>query len=169
MRPDEWRSLLADAVLDGAAVVLLGDAADRLLCNAIAVELGQGQNLSGQLDIAQSAGVLARAERFFGIDSLLLHLARALGVPANSVWGPSDPVTRLRPRMAEDRVHFARMYCSPCIHVHEIPPCHGARACIPAALARPPRSLSAVATGLAVGWATGPGDRIAHPVEVAYD
>ncbi len=169
LRPDEWRNLLANTGLDGVAVVLLGDASDRPLCEAIVAELGCGHSLSGQLDIAQSAAVLARAERFFGIDSLLLHLARALDVSANSVWGPTDPATRLRPRMVEDRVHFARMCCSPCIHVHETPPCDGARPCIPAALAAPSRLLGAVATGAAVGWATGPRDRTAHPVRVTYD
>jgi ADP-heptose:LPS heptosyltransferase len=169
LRPDEWRVVLADALDDGAAVVLLGGPADRLLCDAIAADLGRGQSLSGQLSIALSAGVLARAERFFGIDSLLLHLARALDVPADSVWGPSDPATRLRPRIAEDRLYFARMSCSPCIHVHEAPPCDGARTCIPHALAGSPHALGAVSTGVAAGWATGPGERTAHPVEVAYD
>jgi ADP-heptose:LPS heptosyltransferase len=169
LRADEWRILLADAVPDGAAVVLLGGPADRLLCDAIAADLGRGQSLSGQLSIALSASVLARAERFFGIDSLLLHLARALDVPAESVWGPSDPATRLRPRIAEDRLYFARMSCSPCIHVHEAPPCDGARPCIPLALARSPRSLGAGATGVAAGWATGPGERTAHAVKIAYD
>jgi ADP-heptose:LPS heptosyltransferase len=169
LRPDEWRSLLADADVDGAAVVLLGGAADRPLCDAIVAELGHGYSLSGQLGIAQSAGVLAGAERFFGIDSLLLHLARALGVSATSVWGPSDPETRLRPGVMEDRVYYVKMCCSPCIHVHETPPCNGARPCIAKALAGPPRSLSTVAPGVAVGWAIGPGDRTFHSVEVAYD
>ena len=68
-------------------------------------ELGHGDSLAGQLGIAQSAGVLARAERFFGIDSLLLHLARALGVPATSIWGPSDPAT-LAPARSDGRPSF---------------------------------------------------------------
>jgi hypothetical protein len=149
--------------------VLLGGAADGPLCDAIIAEFGHGYSLCGQLSITQSAGVLARAEQFFGIDSLLLHLARALDVPAASVWGPSDPATRLRPRATEDRMYFASMCCSPCIHVHETPPCHGARACIPAALARPPQKLPGNTRGISIGWATGPRDRTAHAVEVAYD
>ena len=169
LRPDEWRSLLANASLDGAAVVLLGGAADRQLCDAIVAELGHGTSLAGQLAIAQSAGVLARAEHFFGIDSLLLHLARALGVSATSIWGPSDPATRLRPGVMDDRVYYSKMCCSPCIHVHETPPCNAARPCIPEALAGSPRSLGTIATGTAIGWAIGPDDRRAHSVEVTYD
>jgi ADP-heptose:LPS heptosyltransferase len=169
LRPDEWRILLANASLDRAAIVLLGGATDRQLCNAIVAELGHGDNLAGQLGIAQSAGVLARAEHFFGIDSLLLHLARALGVSATSIWGPSDPATRLRPGVIDEQVYYFKMCCSPCIHVHETPPCNGARPCIPEALAGSPRSLNTVATALAVGWAIGPDARTAHSVEVAYD
>jgi ADP-heptose:LPS heptosyltransferase len=122
LRPDESRSLLTNVGLDGAAVVLLGGATDRQLCDAIVAEPGHGDSLAGQLGIAQSAGVLAGAERFFGIDSLLLHLARALGVSATSVWGPSEPATRLRPGVMEERVYYAKMCCSPCIHVHETHP-----------------------------------------------
>jgi ADP-heptose:LPS heptosyltransferase len=169
LRPEEWRSLLANAGLDKAAVVLLGSAADQRLCDAIVAELGHGYNLSGQLGIRQSARVLTGAERFFGIDSLLLHLARALGVPATSVWGPSDPATRLRPGMIDERVYYFKMCCSPCIHVHDTPPCNGARPCIPEALAGSPRSLSTLATGVSSGWAIGPDDRTAHAIEVAYD
>jgi ADP-heptose:LPS heptosyltransferase len=169
LRPDEWRSLLTKEALDGAAVVLLGAAADRPLCDAILAELGHGINLSGQLGIAQSAAVLAKAERFFGIDSLLLHLARSLGVPATSVWGPSDPATRLRPGMVKDSVYYTRLCCSPCIHVHESPPCDGARPCISAALSGRPQALDAGATSVPIAWVTGPGDRASHAVEVAYD
>ena len=169
LHPGEWRKLLLNEGLERAAVVLLGGAADRDLCSAIAAELDQGISLAGQLGIAQSASVLAGAERFFGIDSLMLHLARALRVPSTSIWGPSDPATRLRPGGVEDRVYFARMSCSPCIHVHETPPCNGARACIPAALVSRPRSLGTAALGGAIGWARGPSDPAAHAVEVAYD
>jgi ADP-heptose:LPS heptosyltransferase len=170
LQPGEWRDLLANTVLDGAAVVLLGAAADRPLCDAIVAEIGHGQSLAGELGIAQSAAVLAGSERFFGIDSLLLHLARALGVPATSVWGPSDPATRLRPGTVKDMVYYTKLCCSPCIHVHETPPCDGARVCIPAALAGPPRPLDATAASRpAIGWVTAPRSRTSHAVEVVYD
>ena len=169
LRPDEWRDLLTKEALDGTAVVLLGAAADRPLCDAILAELGHGYSLAGQMGIAQSAAVLAKAERFFGIDSLLLHVARSLGVPATSIWGPTDPATRLRSSVADDRVYYTKLCCSPCIHVHETPPCDGARPCIPAALSARPQAPDANATGVPIGWVTGPGERASHAVEVAYD
>lgn len=168
LHPREWRALLDGPAQGGATVVLLGAEADRALCDAIVAELGHGQSLAGQLGIAQSAAVLAGAERFYGIDSLMLHLARALRVPSTSVWGPSDPATRLRPAAALDEVYFSRMCCAPCIHVHETPPCNGLRACIPAALAQPPRALPGALSGISEGWATSPGSRVPHPLAVLH-
>ncbi len=167
LRPDEWRRMMATLGTD-LPVVILGGSADRPLCAAIARTLGSCRDLSGKLGIAQSAAVIARAERFIGIDSLLLHLARALDVPCDSVWGPTDPRTRLRPRRVRDWIYFSGMPCAPCIHVHENPPCGGARACIPASLRMTPQSIP-VAPAVATGWAIGPHDRAAHAVEMSYD
>ena len=152
-------------VLPGRRV---GGPTDRPLCAAIARNLDHCHDLSGELSIAQSAAVIAGAERFIGIDSLLLHLARALAVPCDSVWGPTDPRTRLRPRRVRDRIYFSGMPCAPCIHVHETPPCGGARACIPASLRRAPQPL-AVMPDVATGWVIGPHDRAAYAVEMSYD
>ena len=58
---------------NGAAIVLLSAASDRELCQAIVAELGSGHDLSGKLSITQSAAVLARAQRYYGIDSPSLH------------------------------------------------------------------------------------------------
>ena len=168
LHPEEWRSLLASARLGGAAVVLLGGGADRPLCEAIVAELGSGHDLAGELSIAQSAAVLARAEQFYGIDSLLLHLARALSAPVASVWGPTNPANYLRARPGKDEVFYSRIACSPCVHVHDTPPCNGARICIPAALAAAPKSLAPLSTGASVGWVIGPGDRNYRAVEVSH-
>ncbi len=174
VRPAEWRRLLGGVLPEGCVIVALGGAADRPLCAAVLGELGGGLDLSGRLGIAQSARVLAGAVRFYGIDSLLLHIARALAVPTLSVWGPSNPATRLRPGAADDSVHYAPVSCSPCIHVHETPPCQGRRPCIPAALSAPPVSLAEPfaprrAARAITGWASFPHDRAVKAVEVRYD
>jgi ADP-heptose:LPS heptosyltransferase len=169
LRPDEWRSLLAGATSSEASVVLLGGPADQPLCQAIVAELGCGLDLSGKLSLAQSAAVLAQAERFYGIDSLLLHLARALNVRATSIWGPTDPATRLRPGVTDDFIYYTKLLCSPCIHVHETPPCGGARVCIPASLGSGPRPRQAPDSSLSRGWVIGPTDRKYRLVEVSYE
>jgi hypothetical protein len=98
-----------------------------------------------------------------------LHLARALNVPATSVWGPTEPVSRLRARGEDDEVFYSRIVCSPCVHVHDTPPCNGARVCIPAALAAPPKPLAPLSTEASVGWVIGPNDRDYRLVEVSND
>jgi ADP-heptose:LPS heptosyltransferase len=168
LHPDEWRRLLAGAPLNGAAIVLLGAASDRELCEAIVGELESGHDLAGELSIAQSAAVLARSERFYGIDSLLLHLARALSLPTTSVWGPTNPANYLRARPGKDEVRYSRIACSPCVHVHDTPPCNGARICIPAALAAP-KPFAPLSTEPSVGWVIGPGDRNYRAVTVSHD
>ena len=150
LRPEEWKRLLRPVILAGHEIVFLGGPSDRALADTIISVLGAGRNLCGALTIAQSAKVIGRAATYYGIDSMLLHFARALGVPAIAVFGPSDPATRLRPlgpplgrslgrrlgrRLGQpERIAFARLPCSPCIHVNETPPCHGRRTCMALAL-----------------------------------
>ncbi len=165
MHPAEWQQLLS-ACPD--PVVILGAPSDAILCAAIAQAIPGSIDLAGRLGIAQSSAVLAGAARFVGIDSLLLHLARALEVPCDSIWGPTDPATRLRARTTDDRIYFSKMPCAPCIHVHESPPCGGARTCIPAALRLAPKPLG-VAARIATGWAMGPHDRTAFAVSMEAD
>ena len=74
--------------------------------------------------------MIGHASAYYGIDSMLLHIARSLGVPTVSAFGPTDPATRLRPLGLLERVEYVRLPCSPCIHVRETPPCQGARDCM---------------------------------------
>ena len=57
--------------------------------------------------LTDSAGVVA-------VDSGLLHLAAATGVPAVSLFGPTNPVLT-EPRGANQMVLKADFECSPCL------------------------------------------------------
>ncbi|HVC60633.1 MAG TPA: glycosyltransferase family 9 protein [Acetobacteraceae bacterium] len=170
LRPDEWARVLRPLSLVGYQFVLLGADADAALADQIIVALGCGQNLCGRLTLAQSARVIAGAAGFYGIDSLLLHVARALGIVTTSFWGPTDPATRLRPVEAVERVVFARMACAPCIHVNEAPPCRGRRECMA-------QAVNALTTGLATpdrpattiaGWRLEQGVPAVQSVSITY-
>lgn len=130
LQPQEWARVLRPLWLMGYDFVFLGGPADAALADASIAALGCGRNLCGALTLAESARVIAGAAKFYGIDLLLLHLARALGVEATSFWGPTDPATRLRPLARNERVVFARMPCAPCVHTQELPPCGGRRDCM---------------------------------------
>ena len=162
LHPDEWKRLLRTVLLSGLEIVLVGGPDDATTAATIIAELGHGRNLCGQLSIGQSAKVLAGASAYYGIDSILLHFARALGVPSVSVFGPTDPATRLRPIGARERVAFARLPCSPCVHVNEIPPCRGKRPCMALALqdliASPDQQTGFATSAPPVGWQVDPAD-----------
>lgn len=163
LRPDEWKQLLRPALLAGHEIVFLGGRDDAAAADAIIAELGKGRSFCGMLGIAQSATMIRLASGYYGIDSMLLHFARALSVPAVAVFGPTDPATRLRPLGLRERVAFARLPCAPCIHVNETPPCHGQRTCMALALrslvASPDRAPVIAANEIVsppVGWEVDP-------------
>jgi ADP-heptose:LPS heptosyltransferase len=165
LRPDEWKRLLRSVLLSGLEIVVLGGPDDAAGADAIIAELGRGRNLCGRLTIGQSAKVLGGASVYYGIDSILLHFARSLGVPAVSVFGPTDPATRLRPMVTRERVAFARLPCSPCVHVNETPPCQGRRPCMALALENLlafPDQVPETEPPPPVGWQVDPATSIVH-------
>jgi ADP-heptose:LPS heptosyltransferase len=67
------------------------------------------------------------------IDSGPLHIARKLGLPTVSVWGPTNPLHYLNVRTQERERHltcYLGARCSPCVHRHEILPCGGDNFCM---------------------------------------
>jgi len=175
LRPDEWGRLLGSDDLVTHDIVFLGAAADAAEAEATIALIGRGQNLCGRLSIAQSAHVIGHASAYFGIDSMLLHIARSLGVPTVSAFGPTDPATRLRPLGLLERVEYVRLPCSPCIHVNETPPCQGARDCMALAFqglmsnSRPVPSLEPRLVRSALGWTMAPSETSVRAVRVSAE
>ena len=170
LRPQEWARVLHPLALLGCEFVFLGGPDDAVAADAIIAKLGAGRNLCGKLTVMQSARVIADGASYYGINSLLLHLARAVGTEATSFWGPTDPGTWLRPLGAGERVVFARMACSPCVHINETPPCHGRRDCMAKAVneltdGRPSSDQSSSGS---TGWTTQQDAPAANLVWVTY-
>lgn len=124
--------------LTGKRWVFLGSTSDQPIAEAVANALREAfgtdliyENRCGQLSLRESAACIAGARRFFGIDSALLHFARALGVPNVSFFGPTNPVTLLEPIEGyAEEVYYRPPICSPCLHVTQIPPCRGRNVCM---------------------------------------
>jgi ADP-heptose:LPS heptosyltransferase len=138
--PAEW---LAHAQahrgeLGGRRWMFLGAASDRTTSEAVASALREAlgadfayENLCGELSLPESLARIAGARRFLGIDSALIHAARALGVPSVSFFGPTDPATLLEPIEGyTEEVHYRPPICSPCLHVAQTPPCKGRNVCM---------------------------------------
>jgi ADP-heptose:LPS heptosyltransferase len=91
------------------------------------------RNRCGDLTLRQSVATILGCGEFWGIDSSLLHVARIGGLRCVSYWGPTDPSTRLREGwQIEEKTHYRKIACSPCVHTSETPPCHGDNRCIQA-------------------------------------
>src|ERR1700687_2122296 len=83
--------------LIGRRWVFLGSESDRPaseeVANALREALGSDvvyENQCGELSLNESVACIAGAQKYFGIDSALLHAARALGVPSVSFFGPTN-------------------------------------------------------------------------------
>ncbi len=138
--PAEWRAyaLAHRAELAGKRWVFLGAASDRATSEDVASAVREAfgadfayENCCGELALDESLAQLAGAGRFLGIDSALIHAARALGVPSTSFFGPTDPATLLEPIDGySEEVHYRPPICSPCLHVAQTPPCKGENVCM---------------------------------------
>jgi ADP-heptose:LPS heptosyltransferase len=67
------------------------------------------------------------------IDSGPLHIARKLGLPTISIWGPTNPANYLNVQPHEKHRHLSYYLgtpCSPCVHRHETLPCGGNNICM---------------------------------------
>jgi ADP-heptose:LPS heptosyltransferase len=137
---EEWRAYAQThrAELAGRRFVFLGAAFDRDAAETIARALRQAlgqemeyENRCGELSLSESVKCISGAGRFLGIDSALLHVARALGVPSVSFFGPTNPVTLLEPIEGySEEVYYRPPICSPCLHVTQVPPCKGRNVCM---------------------------------------
>ena len=71
-------------------------------------------DLTGQTPLPVLAGVLKTARAFVGVDSGVMHLAAAVGIPVVGLFGPSDP--KITAPQGEGHVVItAGVDCAPCL------------------------------------------------------
>jgi heptosyltransferase-1 len=89
---DRWRRLAAWLAANGRSVVLpWGTEAEKARAARIAAGLSAATVLPEVLSGAGLAALIAGAELSIGLDSGLMHLSAALGVPGIWLYGPTDP------------------------------------------------------------------------------
>jgi ADP-heptose:LPS heptosyltransferase len=135
----EWREFARTRQHEISAShwIFLGAASDAQTSEEIAAAVRESvpnfsyENKCGELSLEESFVSIAGARQFIGIDSSLLHAARALAVPTLSFFGPTDPATLLEPiNSSVDLVYYRPPICSPCLHVTQTPPCKGLNVCM---------------------------------------
>jgi heptosyltransferase-3 len=70
-------------------------------------------NLAGKLSIKELGALTASARLFFGVDSMPMHLAAAMGTPVVALFGPSGE-DEWRPWQVPHRVVATSFTCRPC-------------------------------------------------------
>jgi ADP-heptose:LPS heptosyltransferase len=94
----------------GEAIVLLGQAEQE---RGGLEHLADGFISARNLNLAQVAALLRRADLYLGNDSGISHLAAAVGAPAVALFGPSDR-RRWSPRGPKFTLLSLEVACSPC-------------------------------------------------------
>ncbi len=98
-----------------AAVIVLGNATERPLAEALAQHLSVPVlNSAGQLPLMHTAALLQQCRLLLSNDSGLMHLATALQVPVVAVFGPTVQEFGFYPFQAKAVVVSAALDCRPC-------------------------------------------------------
>lgn len=90
-----WVELAHWLAARGLRVLLTGskDADELAYISQIAKQLPPDTiNLAGRLSLSQSACLLSRAKIYVGPDTVMTHIAAAVGAPTVALFGPSNPV-----------------------------------------------------------------------------
>lgn len=71
-------------------------------------------NLQGKTSLKESMMILSRAQLSIGNDSGMNHIAEAYGVPAITIFGPTDPLFGFSPHGKRSAVLSVDLWCKPC-------------------------------------------------------
>lgn len=119
-----WTKLVRQIETDPTLVpVMVGGPEDRDLCIRIRdASGGTVYNAAGQLSVAGSAALIARADLLITGDTAPLHLAQAVRTKTLAIFGPTVPDFGFAPTGAKDRIIGLDLPCRPCA-------IHGSREC----------------------------------------
>jgi heptosyltransferase I len=113
--PEHFASVARRAVLErGAGLVLVGSPEDRLLVDALKVELGPMDylDLCGQTTLPRLAAISSRVDVFLSNDTGPLHLAAATGTRVLGVYTCTSPA-RTGPYGPSARAIASCVWCAP--------------------------------------------------------
>ena len=144
--PDDVMAAVCTWILENTfyRVALLGGPGDRAAIGRFIVSMpvlaSQKERILNVADMTDSFEAYYAFLRDLGvmlvsIDSGPLHIARKMGLPTISVWGPTDPANYLDVPPAEHERHlffYTKVPCSPCVHRFEQLPCGGNNICMQA-------------------------------------
>ena len=113
---ERFTAVAATLSARGAALVLLGGADDRAMCEEIRAHGGSNLiNLAGKLSLRQSRAILRRCNLLICVDSGPQHLAASVGTPCVAIFSQRNPRRRWYPHGRSNRVLEGRVECHTCL------------------------------------------------------
>ena len=88
----------------------------------------QVRNLAGKTSLAELIGLIKHADFMISNDTGPLHIAFACRTQAIGLFGPISPKQFVIP--SESIALYKNVYCSPCVHEFDVPPCNGKNVCM---------------------------------------
>lgn len=143
---DRFVTLLEHLAREGRCTVLIGDRSERAYVDGLVRSLGDEArrhvvDTSGRLTLGELMALIASAACVVTNDTGPMHLAFALGRPTVCLFGPVDPL-HYGFDTANVETLYVPVFCSPCVHENENPPCGGNNVCMQ--LIEPDHVLAAV-------------------------
>lgn len=110
--PEYFRELATRYAETGRQVWVLGSEKDKPIGDVIA-EAENVINLCGQTSLSEVIDLLALCERAVSNDSGLMHIAAAVGIHVQAIFGSTSP--SLTPPITDKKhIHFVDVDCGPC-------------------------------------------------------
>lgn len=112
------------------SIVLIGSPSEKVYIDSICEKVAVPSliNLAGKTNLKELFAVIGTSELVITNDTGPMHIAAALRVPTVALFGPCSPDQYA----VHDRVVavYQNLYCSPCVHEFDVPPCHGDNQCM---------------------------------------
>lgn len=146
-----WIALVTELAARGQQLVLVGAKSEMAYVNEILAELPPAArarvvDTSGKLSLSELFALIKGAACVVTNDTGPMHFSVALDRPTVCLFGPSNP-HHYGSRKGNVETIYHRVYCSPCVHEIDMPPCAGVNICMQ--LINVPEVLAAVERRLA--------------------
>ena len=125
---DKFAEVARHFLQKGFAVMLMGSARERMVCEQVAQLAPGAVDVAGETTLTELAALIRRSTISLTNDSGPMHMAVALDRPVVSVFGPTDPIW-IGPYGRADAVLRASLACSPC-YLRQLSRCRHAHVCM---------------------------------------
>ena len=111
-------------------ILLIGRKGEKEYTERIAQEINNANvlNTAGETNLDELIGLIQHARLMISNDTGPMHIAYSTNIPVICLFGPCSPDQYGTSKNAH--IIYKKIYCSPCVHDFEIPPCKGDNVCM---------------------------------------